>query len=142
MIPWRPLLVVAGVSAGATSAIAALCALMGWTTRSPAWAALAPLAMWTPALGRFVALRTVDRGFTRTLPLRLAGVSRVYVILWPLAAPLFVYGVSYGVAWLGLGNLHQERDEGKVKRVFAQMLQAGKGLLEVLWADPGRPPGR
>jgi uncharacterized protein len=105
MIPWPPLLVVVGISTGATSAIATLSAWMGWPVGSPAWAALAPLAMWAPALGRFVAQRTVDRGFTTTLPLRLAGVSEAHTVLWPLAVPLAVYGASYGAAWLvGLAN--------------------------------------
>ena len=70
MIPWRPVLVVVAISTGTTTAIAALSAWMGWTIHSPAWAALAPLAMWSPALGRWVAQRTVDRDFTATLPLR------------------------------------------------------------------------
>jgi membrane protease YdiL (CAAX protease family) len=112
MIPWRPLLVVVGISTGATSAIAILCAVMGWTTSSPAWAALAPLAMWAPALGRFVAQRTVDRGFTSTLTLRLAAVPRAHVILWPLAAPLAVYGASYSVGWLA-GLVHWSPGGGR-----------------------------
>jgi membrane protease YdiL (CAAX protease family) len=79
---------------------------------SPAWAVLAPVAMWAPALGRFVAQSTVDRGFTSTLPLRLAGVSRTPVILWPLAVPLVVYGASYGVAWL-VGLAHWSPGGGR-----------------------------
>ena len=49
-MPWRPLLVVAGISTGVTTAIAVLSAATGWTVHSPAWALLAPLAMWGPAL--------------------------------------------------------------------------------------------
>ena len=94
--PWRPLLVVAGISTGTTSAIAGLSALTGWTVHSPAWAALAPLAMWAPALGRFVAVRTVDRGFTSPLPLRFTGPR---LLVWPLMVPLTVYGAAYAAAW-------------------------------------------
>jgi uncharacterized protein len=112
MIPWRPLLIVVGISTGATAAIGALSASRGWTVHSPAWAALAPLAMWAPALGRFVAQHTVDRGFRSTLPLRLAGVSWGHVILWPLAVPLVVYGASYGVAWV-VGLAHWSPGGGR-----------------------------
>ena len=95
-IPWQPLLIVAGIATGATTAIAILSAVTGWTVRSPAWAALAPLAMWSPALGRWVAQRTVDRNFTSTLPLRFTG-PRLPV--WPLIVPLAVYGAAYAAAW-------------------------------------------
>lgn len=98
MIPWPPLLVVVGISTGATTAIAFVSALTGATVHSPAWAALAPLAMWAPALGRFVAQRTVDRGFTSTLPLHRSGVSWTQIVLWPLVVPLAVYGAAYGMA--------------------------------------------
>ena len=97
-MPWRPLLVVVAISTGTTTAVAALSAWMGWTIHSPAWAALAPVAMWGPALARFVALRTVDRGFTRTLPLRW-GVTGAGLLVWPLVVPLAVYGAAYGAAW-------------------------------------------
>jgi membrane protease YdiL (CAAX protease family) len=99
MIPWRPLLVFLGISVGATTAIAAVSASMGWTVRSPAWGVLALVAMWAPALGRFVAVRTVDRGFTATLSLRGWGATGAQVIFWPLAVPLAVYGAAYAIAW-------------------------------------------
>jgi len=99
MIPWRPLLVFLGISAGTTTAIAALCAAMGWSVTSPAWALLVPIAMWAPALGRFVARRTVDRDFTSTLTLRRWGATGAWVILGPLAVPLAVYGAAYAIAW-------------------------------------------
>jgi CAAX protease family protein len=99
MIPWRPLLVFLGISVGATTAIAVTSASMGWTVRSPAWAVFAPIAMWAPALGRFVARSTVDRGFTSTLPLRRWGVTGAQVVLWPLVVPLGVYGTAYAIAW-------------------------------------------
>jgi membrane protease YdiL (CAAX protease family) len=112
MIPWRPLLIVVAVSTGTTTAIAILAALTGWTVHSPAWAALAPVAMWAPALGRFVAQRTVDRGFTSTLPLRRSGVSRARIVLWPLAVPLIVYGAAYGAAWM-VGLAHWSPGGGR-----------------------------
>ena len=97
-MPWRPLLVVVAISTGTTTAIAALSAWMGWSVRSPAWAALAPLAMWSPALGRWVAQRTVDRNFTSTLPLRW-GLTGPRLLVWPLIVPLTVYGAAYAAAW-------------------------------------------
>src|SRR5688572_10285073 len=104
-MPWRPLLVFAGISIGATTAIAALCASMGWTVRSPAWAVLAPIAMWAPAVARVVARRTVDREFTSTLPLHRWGATGAHVALWPLVVPLLVYGAAYGTAWtVGLAH--------------------------------------
>jgi membrane protease YdiL (CAAX protease family) len=99
MIPWRPLLVFSGVAVGTTTAIAVLCAAKGWTVDSPAWGALAPIAMWAPALGRFVATRTVDRGFRSTLSLRRWGVTGAQVVLVPLAIPLAIYGAGYAIAW-------------------------------------------
>jgi len=105
VIPWRPLLVFAAISIGATAAIAVLCASMGWTVHSPAWVALAPVAMWAPALARFVALRTVDRGFASTLSLRRWGSTGAEVVLWPLVVPLAVYGAAYTIAWsIGLAQ--------------------------------------
>jgi uncharacterized protein len=105
MIPWRPLLVFLGIAAGATTAIAILCAAKGWTVNSPAWVALAPIAMWAPALGRFVARRTLDRRFTSTLPLGRWGATGPQVVLWPLAFPLVVYGTAYAIA-SGAGIAH------------------------------------
>jgi membrane protease YdiL (CAAX protease family) len=97
MMPWRALLVFVGIAVGVTTAIAALSASMGWTVGSPAWGLLAPIAMWAPALGRFTACRTVDRGFTSTLSLR--GGATAQMVLWPLAVPLAVYGSAYAIAW-------------------------------------------
>lgn len=99
MIPWRPLLVFSGISVGAAVGTAALCAWMGWTVSSPVWSILVPIVMWAPALGRLVARRTVDRGFTSTLSLRRWGVTGAQVVLWPLVYPLVVYGVAYAIAW-------------------------------------------
>jgi CAAX protease family protein len=99
VIPWRPFLVVAGVSVGTTTAVAALTASKGWTVHSPAWGALALVAMWAPALGRFVAQRTVDRDFDATLPLDRWGATGWQVVLWPLVLPLAVYGAAYAIAW-------------------------------------------
>ena len=111
MMPWRPLLVFLGMSVGATTGIAALSASMGWTVRSPAWGVLAPIAMWAPALGRVVARRAVDRGFTATLPLRW-GATGAQMVLWPLAAPLAVYGTAYAIAW-SAGFAHWSPGGGK-----------------------------
>jgi len=88
------------VSAGTTTAIAVLASLKGWTVTSPVWGLLAPVAMWAPALGRFIARRTVDREFTGTLPLSRWGATGASVVLVPLAVPLFVYGTAYSVATL------------------------------------------
>ena len=112
MIPWRALLVFLGVSAGITTAIAVLCFFKGWTVQSPAWVALAPIAMWAPALGSVAARRTVDRGFTSTLTLRRWGATGGQVILWPLAVPLAVYGVAYTIA-SGAGLAHWSPGGGK-----------------------------
>jgi membrane protease YdiL (CAAX protease family) len=98
MIPWRPVLVFSSVAVGTTTAIALLCAANGWTVRSPAWAAFAPVAMWAPALGRLVATRTVDRSFRSTISLRRWGVTGARVLLVPLAIPMVVYGVGYAIA--------------------------------------------
>jgi membrane protease YdiL (CAAX protease family) len=112
MIPWRPLLVFLGISVGTTTAIAVLCASMGWSVNSPAWGLLAPIAMWAPALGRFAASRTVDRGFTSTLTLRRWGATGARVILVPLAVPLAVYGAAYAIAW-SVGLAHWSPGGGK-----------------------------
>ena len=112
MIPWRSLLVFLGISVGTTTAIAILSASMGWTVHSPAWAVLAPIAMWAPALGRFAARRTVDRGFTSTLSLSHWGATGAQVILWPLAVPLAVYGAAYAIAWRA-GFAHWSPGSGK-----------------------------
>jgi membrane protease YdiL (CAAX protease family) len=86
------------VSAGTTTAIAVLAWMNGWTVVSPVWGLLAPLAMWAPALGRFVACRTVDRQFTTTLPLSRWGATGASVLVVPLAVPLIVYGIAYAAA--------------------------------------------
>jgi membrane protease YdiL (CAAX protease family) len=97
MIPWRALVVFLGISVGTTTAIAILSASMGWSVHSPAWAALGPIAMWAPALGRFVAQR-FDPGFASPTTLRRWRTTGPQVILWPVAVPLVVYGAAYAVA--------------------------------------------
>ena len=99
MLPWRPLVVFSAIAVGATASIGVLCHANGWTVTSPAWATLAPLAMWAPALARLVTRSTVDRPFTGTLTLRRWGVTGARVILEPLALPLMVYSAAYFVAW-------------------------------------------
>jgi len=98
-LPWRPLLVYLVVAAGTTTAIAFVTASQGWTVRSPQWGLLAIVAMWAPAAGRFLACRTVDRGFTSPLPLSRWGATGARVILVPLAVPMAVYGSAYAIAW-------------------------------------------
>jgi uncharacterized protein len=112
MMPWRPVLVFAGIAVGATTAIAILSASMGWSVSSPAWRVLAPLAMWAPALGRLVAVGTVDHGFSSPLSLRRWGTTGVQVILWPLVVPLVVYGAAYSIAY-GAGLAHWSPGGGK-----------------------------
>jgi CAAX protease family protein len=107
-----PILVFTGVAAGATTAIAILCAAMGWSVGSPAWAVLATIAMWAPAFGRIVAQQSVDRGFTATLSLRRWGATGAQVILWPLAVPLTIYGAAYGIAW-SAGLVHWSPGGGR-----------------------------
>jgi membrane protease YdiL (CAAX protease family) len=105
MIPWRPLLVYLAVAAGTTTAIAVVTASRGWTVRSPQWGLLATVAMWAPAGGRFLACRTVDRGFISPLPLSPWGATGPQVILVPLAVPMAVYGTAYAIA-SGAGLAH------------------------------------
>ena len=112
MIPWRALLVFLGICVGATTAIAILSYSMGWTVHSQAWGVLAPIAMWAPALGRFVARQTVDRGFTRTLRLRKWETPTAQAILWPLGVPLAVYGAAYAIA-ASAGFAHWSPGSGK-----------------------------
>lgn len=96
---WRFLIVFVAISVGTTTAIAIVCASMGWTVNSPVFGLLAPIAMWAPAVGRLICRRTVDRDFTATLSLRRWGATGIQVILWPLVVPLVVYGAAYAVAW-------------------------------------------
>ncbi|HEY1308483.1 MAG TPA: CPBP family glutamic-type intramembrane protease [Vicinamibacterales bacterium] len=109
MFPWRPVIVFAAIAVGATSAVAALMAPMGWTVTSPAWIALVPVAMWAPAFARFVTRRAVDRGFTAVLPLQRWSAR---VVLRPLAFPLVVYGAAYAIAW-SAGFAHWSPGGGK-----------------------------
>ena len=111
-MPWRPVLIFASIAIGTTTAIAIVTASFGWTVDSPAWTFLAPIAMWAPALGRFVARRTVDRAFTATLPLRRWGDTGARVVLAPLAYPLLVYGSAYAIAW-SMGLAHWSPGGGK-----------------------------
>ena len=108
---WRPLVVFLLVAVGTTAAIAVLMWSRGWTVSSPVWAALVPIAMWAPAAGRFVARRTIDRGFTSTMPLRRWGTTGARVMLRPLAFPMVVYGAAYVVAY-ALGLVHWNPGEG------------------------------
>ena len=109
MFPWRPVTLFAAIAVGATSAVAALMARMGWTVTSPAWIALVPVAMWAPAFARFVVRRTVDQGFTAVLPLPRWSARAV---LRPLAFPLVVYGAAYAIAW-SAGFAHWSPGGGK-----------------------------
>jgi membrane protease YdiL (CAAX protease family) len=98
-LPWRPVVVFVLVSTGATTAIALLASARGWTVQSPAWALLAPIAMWAPAVARLVARRTVDQTFEPPLRLSHWGATGARVALVPLVIPLLVYGAAYGVGW-------------------------------------------
>jgi len=84
----------------------------GWTVESRVFPLLAPIAMWAPALGSYVARRTVDREFTSTLPLREWGRTGAQVILRPLLFPLVAYGASYAIA-LSAGFAHWSPGGGK-----------------------------
>jgi CAAX protease family protein len=106
------LLVYVGIAAGTTSAIAMLCAFMGWTVESRAWAVLGTIVMWAPALGRYVAQRTVDRGFVSNITLRHWGRTGIEVILWPIAVPLAIYGTAYAVGAYA-GFVHWSPGGGK-----------------------------
>jgi membrane protease YdiL (CAAX protease family) len=87
------------IAAGATCAGALVCASLGWTIESRPWAALAPLAMWAPALAAYVARRTVDKDFAATLPLSTRHTPLVAMIARALAWPFAVYAASYAIAW-------------------------------------------
>src|SRR5262245_32054469 len=112
VFPTRPVIVFTAIAVGTTAAIAAVMARMGWTVESPVWAGLVPFAMWAPAFARYIARRTVDRGFTSTLPLRHWGVTGAGVVLRPLAFPLLVYGSAYVIAWVA-GFAHWSPGGGK-----------------------------
>src|SRR5262249_43190916 len=76
-----------------------VCATMGWTIESRPWIALAPLAMWAPALGAYVARTTVDRDFAATLRLRTRERTLAAMIRRSLLFPFTVYAAVYAVAW-------------------------------------------
>ena len=56
-------------------------------------------AMWAPALGRFVATKTVDREWRPPFPLRRWGEPPLAVVLVPLAIVSAIYLGAYAVAW-------------------------------------------
>jgi membrane protease YdiL (CAAX protease family) len=98
--PWHPVVVYCLVAVGATGSVALFMASAALDMRSPVWFLLAPLAMWAPALARFVVLRTVDRNFHATLPLRnFAGVGKQAACV-ALALPIVVYGIAHGIGWI------------------------------------------
>ena len=99
MIPWRPVLVFGAIAVGTTTVIALLLPSLGLTVSSPGWGLLAPIAMWAPALARYVAQRTERAWFTGTLPLARWGITGAQVVLVPLVLPVAVYGVAYAIAW-------------------------------------------
>ena len=132
MMPWRPLWVFVAIAVGANTAIAVLCAAMAWSVSSPEWAMLAPLAMWAPALARFVTRRTVDSSFTSTLPLNRWGDGGARVILRPLAIPLLVYGAAYAISW-SVGSAQWSPGEGRwttVPQILANLV-INLGILGV-----------
>jgi len=59
--------------------------------------ALVILTMWAPAVGRYVATRTVDRDWVSPLPVRRWGRPRGWVFGWPLLCILIIYAAAYGV---------------------------------------------
>jgi membrane protease YdiL (CAAX protease family) len=56
--------------------------------------------MWMPALARFVATRTVDRGWHSPLPLRRWGRPGLAVVIVPLITVTVIYVGAYGLATL------------------------------------------
>jgi membrane protease YdiL (CAAX protease family) len=58
------------------------------------------LAMWAPAVGRFVATRTVDREWVSPFPFRRWGRPRGWVFGWPFLAIIVIYLMAYTVGVL------------------------------------------
>lgn len=109
---FRFLLVFFAVAVGASALAAVAAASLGWTVTSAGWALLVPFVMWAPALARFVAQRTVDRGFAGALPVRKWGATGAQVVVWPAVVPLGVYGAAYALAWTA-GFAHWNPGGGK-----------------------------
>ena len=57
-------------------------------------------AMWMPALARFVATRTVDRGWQSPLPWRRWGRPGLAIVIVPLVTVTVIYIGAYGLATL------------------------------------------
>jgi membrane protease YdiL (CAAX protease family) len=123
-LPWRAVAVLMAIAAGATTAVALVCWRHGWTVTSPQWSLLVPFAMWAPALGRFVARRTADRGFRSVLTLQRWSATGASVILLPLLIPLAVYGAAYAIGAVS-GFVHWNPGGGKwtsVPQVLANVV--------------------
>jgi membrane protease YdiL (CAAX protease family) len=100
-LPWPAVIVYSLIAIGATGGIALFMKAAALDMRSPVWFLLAPLAMWAPALARFVVLRTVDRCFRATLPLQNFARVGGRAAFVALALSIVVYGTAYGIAWFG-----------------------------------------
>ncbi|MFH1438052.1 MAG: CPBP family intramembrane glutamic endopeptidase [Pseudomonadota bacterium] len=88
------------VSLGLVLAVSLLMALLKIEVKSGAGGLFITVIMLAPLLGRFAAVRTVDRGWKAPFRLRSWGRPRWFVALAPLLILLAIYGAAYLVGSL------------------------------------------
>ena len=96
----RGVVVYTAVAIVGATALAAWQRVMQMSVEDNRAAVFVLAVMWIPALARFVATRTVDRGWQPPFPLRRWGEPRLVVVLVPLAIVSAIYLGAYGLAWL------------------------------------------
>lgn len=96
----RSLAVFYGIAFGGSVAVGLVLHSRGLTVESAP--GLVAVAMWLPALGRFVAGRSVDRQWSSPWPLRRWGRPRWFVLCGPLLIVAAVFSLSYAIA-VGIG---------------------------------------
>ena len=98
--PWKAVAVYTAVVLPLACVVAALLRYPGWGLHSGPGGALVLAAMWIPALGAWVATRTVDRGWSPPLRLKIWGRPRTAIVALPLVVVVCLYGIAYSVAAL------------------------------------------
>jgi len=96
----RPVLVFSTTAVGLACFVSALLVSLDLKVTDSLGSALILVAMWIPAVARFITVRTVDRDWKAPLPLRRWGRPRWAIIGLPLFASAAIYTVAYGASSL------------------------------------------
>lgn len=137
---WRGIVVYSAVVLAGATAVSLVLRTRHLSVVDPPAGLLVFAAMWMPALARFIATRTVDRGWRPPFPLKRWGHPRAAVMLVPLAIVCAIYSGAYAIVWMAGGAIAAPvwpRDRVLLNVVVNLPLLASIGLVASLGEELG-----